>query len=257
MVHRRDLAGANPLFSIVTVVFNGAKTLQATIESVSGQTFRNFEYIVLDGASSDGTVALLGKNSSRINYWKSEPDSGIYCAWNKALSIIRGEWVAFLGADDVYYPDALGQYAKLINALPAGSLHYVSSRVELVKRDEVVRTIGFGWSWPAFSRYMTVAHVGSMHHRSLFRDYGHFDESYRLCADYELLLRPRERLRAAFLDQITAKMALGGISNAHASLALTEQERAKRATGGRAAWLCALERKTAHVKDKCRSLLWY
>jgi hypothetical protein len=104
---------------------------------------------------------------------------------------------------------------------------------------------------------MTVAHVGSMHHRSLFEEYGRFDESYRLSADYELLLRPRSNLRAAFLDRVTAAMALGGVSNANTRLALAEQERAKRTAGGRSGWVCGLERRAAHVKDVCRSLLWY
>jgi glycosyltransferase involved in cell wall biosynthesis len=249
-------SGARPLFSIVTVVLNGARTIEAAIDSVSGQTFRDFEYIVLDGASTDGTVDIIQARASEIDQWASEPDSGIYAAWNKAIARARGEWIAFLGADDVYYPDALEQYARAIAALPAGGTQYVSSRVQLIKNGKVVRTSGKAWSWPAFSRYMNVAHVGSMHHRSLFADYGCFDESYRLCADYELLLRPRERLPAAFLDKVTARMMLGGVSNANVHLALAEQERAKLTTG-RAAWVCRLERRAAHVKDFCRSILWY
>jgi len=250
-------SGASPFFSVVTAVFNGAATLEATIASLRRQTFRNFEYVVLDGGSTDGTVRLLEKHGSEIAYWRSERDSGIYDAWNKAISVARGQWISFLGADDVYCPDALAQYAATIAGQAQAQLQYVSSRVRLVKAGKAVRTIGTAWSWPAFSRYMTVAHVGSMHHRSLFEEYGRFDQSYRLCADYEFLLRPRERLRSAFLDQVTAEMALGGVSNANARSALAEQERAKRTTGGRAGWLCAFERRKAHVTDTCRSLLWY
>jgi glycosyltransferase involved in cell wall biosynthesis len=250
-------AGRDPLFSIVTVVFNGARTLEATIESVSRQTFRDFEYIVLDGGSTDATVAILERRAPDIQYWKSEPDSGIYAAWNKALDVARGEWVAFLGADDVYYRDALAEYARAIRLAAVPGLQYVSSRVHLVKNGKPVRTVGSQWAWPAFSHHMTVAHVGSVHHRSLFKEYGRYDESYRISADYELLLRPRNRLRTAFLNRVTACMQLGGVSNANVQLALAEQERAKRTTGGRPAWRCRLERQTAYVRDRCRSLLWY
>jgi glycosyltransferase involved in cell wall biosynthesis len=245
------------LFSIVTVVFNGAGVLQHTIDSVARQSFRDFEYVVLDGASRDGTVQVLERNREHIHHWASEPDSGIYDAWNKALRVARGEWIAFLGAGDTYYPDALEQYAAAIEGAGPAKPQYLSSRVELLKDGRRVRTIGSPWSWPAFCRRMTVAHVGSMHHRSLFAEYGHYDTSYAACADYELLLRPRARLRAGFIHAVTARMPLGGLSNANVAQALAEQERAKRTTGGRSAWLCSVERTSARVKDRLRSLIWY
>jgi glycosyltransferase involved in cell wall biosynthesis len=246
-----------PLFSIVTVVFNGAQTIESTIRSVSSQSCRDFEYIVLDGGSTDGTQALLQQYDDSIDHWASEPDSGIYNAWNKALRLARGEWIAFLGADDAYHVDALQHYATAIGARRAADLQYISSRVQLVTAGKALRVIGAAWSWPAFAHHMTVAHVGSMHRRALFEEYGSFNESYRICGDYELLLRPRERLRAAFLDRVTAEMAFGGVSNSRVQLALAEQERAKRTAGGRHAWRCALERRTAYLRDWCRSLLWY
>jgi glycosyltransferase involved in cell wall biosynthesis len=250
-------SGAKPFFTIITAVFNGAATLEATINSVNRQSFRDFEYIVLDGASTDSTISILEKNSDLIHYWRSEPDFGIYNAWNKGLRLARGEWIAFLGADDIYCPDALEEYAQAISASRSADIQYLSARVRLIKNHRVVRTIGSAWRWPEFSRLMTVAHVGSMHHRSLFAEQGCFDESYRTSGDYELLLRPRSLLRAGFLDRVTADMALGGASNSNVRSALAEQERAKRSTGGRPRWLCAWERRKAHVTQACRSLLWY
>lgn len=250
-----ETVDTRPLITVATVVRNGAKTLEHTINSIASQTFRDFEYLVVDGASTDGTVALIEQHSARIDYWVSERDSGIYSAWNKAVALARGQWIAFLGADDTYCATALADYARLISTLPDNGAQYLSSRVELIKNGKSVRTIGQPWSWPAFSRYMTVAHVGSLHHRSLFEKYGVFDEHYRVCGDYELLLRPRDELRTAFLDRVTARMTLGGVSNANVGLALAEQERAKRVTAKRAAWICALERRKAHVISLCRSLL--
>jgi glycosyltransferase involved in cell wall biosynthesis len=255
MTRTEDRTSHRPKFTVVTAVFNGAATLEAAINSLRKQSFRDFEYVVLDGGSTDATVALLEQNTDAIHYWRSEPDSGIYEAWNKGLRVARGEWIAFLGADDAYYPDALAAYAAAIAAAP--NVQYVSSRIDLIKDGRRVRTVGQRWSWPKFSEYMTVAHVGSMHHRSLFETYGHFDETYRVCADYELLLRPRDRLRTAFLDATTARMQLGGISNARAHQVLEEQARAKRTSGGRPAWRCTVEQKWAMAKDRVRRLVWY
>lgn len=252
-----DAVRAKPLITVATVVMNGANTIENTISSVASQTFRNFEYIVIDGASTDGTLSLLEKHSDQIDYWVSQRDSGIYGAWNKAISLARGHWISFLGADDTYCLNALADYAQLISNLPDTTVQYISSRVQLIRNGKPVRTIGSPWAWPAFSRFMTVAHVGSMHHRSLFEKYGSFDDRYRVCGDYEMLLRPRDALRAAFLDRVTARMTLGGVSNANVELALAEQERAKRVTGKRAAWMCALERRKAHMTAFCRSLFWY
>jgi glycosyltransferase involved in cell wall biosynthesis len=247
--------GAAPLISVITAVFNGAATIEKTIQSVVGQSFRNFEYIVVDAASSDGTVGILEGFGDRIDHWRSEPDAGIYDAWNKALQLARGRWIAFLGADDEYYPDALENYARFLSSHDDGTLQYLSSRVALMREGCRLGTIGRAWRWPEFSRYMSVAHVGSLHRRELFEQYGSFDPGYRICGDYELLLRPRATLRAAFLPVSTAIMTYGGVSNLHPRAALIEAERAKRTSGGRAAWLCALEFQYAQAKAIVRELL--
>lgn len=243
-----DGGGASPLISVVTASFNSAATIERTIRSVISQGFRDFEYIVVDGASSDGTVDLLQGFGEQIDYWRSEPDAGIYDAWNKGLRLARGRWIAFLGADDEYLPDALAKYARLVAGHGDGALQYVSSRVELARDGRRFRTVGKAWQWPKFSRYMCVSHVGSLHHRTLFEQYGEFDPAYRISGDYELLLRARGNLRAAFLPLATAQMAYGGVSTAEPIATLLETTRAKRDSGGRAGWICALELRIARVK---------
>src|SRR3990172_6849742 len=89
-----------PLISIIVAVYNGKATLQQCIDSVAQQTYPNKELVIIDGGSNDGTVELLEKNRSKFSYWISEPDRGIYNAWNKGLVQAHGEWVCFLGADD-------------------------------------------------------------------------------------------------------------------------------------------------------------
>jgi len=244
-----------PLFTIVTAVRNGAKSIERTIQSVVGQTCRDFEYLIIDAASHDGTVQILERWSDQIDYWRSEPDLGIYDAWNKGVRLARGQWIAFLGADDEYYADALKNYADFLSRHGNVTLQYISSRVDLMRAGSRHRTVGKAWNWHDFSRYMTVAHVGSMHHRTLFDQVGLFDHNYRISGDYELLLRPRATLRTAFLPTTTAKMAYGGVSNASPRLALLETEQAKRTSGGRAAWLCAVEYGYALAKSLVRAVV--
>ena len=89
-----------PLISIITVNFNDKIGLERTLESVFSQNFRNFEYLVIDGGSNDGSKELLEKNSEKINYWVSEPDKGIYNAMNKGISFAKGEYLIFLNSGD-------------------------------------------------------------------------------------------------------------------------------------------------------------
>lgn len=92
------------MISIIIVTLNAAKTLQACLDSIYSQSYKNIEIVVLDGASTDQTPAILQANSHKLAYYKSEPDAGIYHAMNKALAYIRGNWVYFLGADDTLLP---------------------------------------------------------------------------------------------------------------------------------------------------------
>ena len=94
-------------FSIITVVLNGKKDLIETIESLREQDFKNFEYIVIDGGSTDGTIEIINNNLDIINKWKSEKDSGIYDAMNKGIDLSEGNYIGMLNAGDKYMPNAL------------------------------------------------------------------------------------------------------------------------------------------------------
>ncbi|MDR6193706.1 glycosyltransferase family 2 protein [Siphonobacter sp. SORGH_AS_0500] len=94
---------SHPKITIVTVVYNAVETIEATISSVLSQTYRNIEYIIIDGESSDGTLEIIKKYSNELSLWVSEKDKGIYDAMNKALGMATGDWLLFLGADDLLY----------------------------------------------------------------------------------------------------------------------------------------------------------
>lgn len=199
--------------SVITVVYNGEKYLEQTIRSILDQTYSSIEYIIIDGGSTDGTVNIIQKYEHKLAYWISEPDKGIYDAWNKALKVTQGEWIAFVGSDDLLLPDAISDYIDYIQSHKFPPLDYVSSQVELVTEDlRTKRTWGSAWEWNRFKRYMNVAHVGSFHHRDLFKRYGTYNTRYRIAADYELLLRARDQLKAGYFNKNTAKMRVSGVS---------------------------------------------
>jgi glycosyltransferase involved in cell wall biosynthesis len=214
----------------VTAVYNDRHHIAGCLDSVLVQDYPNIEHIVFDGGSSDGTVEVLRSYDDRIALWRSEPDRGIYDAWNKGVTEARGEWICFLGADDELLSGAVGAYMELAAGHPEAE--YLSSKIRWVHPSGYVNPgHGRAWTWRRFSKRMCVAHVGSMHRRSLFDRLGLFDTRYRTAADYELLLRARGELRAAFMPRVTAVMRAGGVSDQ--STAFSEAARAKIISGGR------------------------
>jgi glycosyltransferase involved in cell wall biosynthesis len=226
-----------PLVTVVTAVYNGQPYVTACLESVLSQDYPNIEHIVLDAGSTDGTLNVLRQYDDRIALWKSEPDRGIYDAWNKGLLEAHGEWICFLGADDEFLPGAISAYMVLAIANPEAE--YLSSKTTVVHATGYTRTLGLAWKWRTFSRTMCTAHVGSMHRRSLFDRLGSYNTSYRIVADYELLLRARSELNAAYMPVLTVNMRYGGVSSTHKMF--QEQARAKVATGGRFRLLATAE----------------
>jgi glycosyltransferase involved in cell wall biosynthesis len=93
----------NPVLSIITVVYNGEKFLERTIESIISQTFFDYEYIIIDGGSTDKTLEIIKKYENKIDYWISERDNGIYDAMNKGIKIAKGKWLNFMNSSDVFY----------------------------------------------------------------------------------------------------------------------------------------------------------
>jgi len=235
--------------TVITATYNAEKTLARCIDSVTAQEYPEIEHIVMDGGSTDRTLEILKSYGDRL-IWRSERDRGIYDAWNKSLAVATGEWIVFLGADDLFLPGAVNAY---MDHAKGSGVEYISSLVKWVQNSGDFTIIGDRWTWPRFQRRMTTAHVGSMHKRTLFDRYGLYDISYRIVGDYEFLLRPRGSLRAGFLSRITTEMAAGGASDSYA--ALRESRRAKVVTGGRNIPASYFELWVASAKLTVRRLL--
>jgi len=226
-----------PTVSVITAVYNAQDCIANCIESVLHQDYQNIEYIVIDAGSKDGTIDVIRRFDDRIDIWISEPDDGIFDAWNKGLSLATGEWIAFLGADDTYTPGAIRRYIDLAQQQP--SAEFLSSYAQLVHPSGYSPVFGGPWKWPACSRLLTTIHVGTMHKRSLFERYGKFDPNYRSAGDYEFLLRAGSQLRAAFMREVTVMVRSGGASDSTAGL--YEARKAKIATGVRSVALSTLD----------------
>lgn len=217
----------NPRFSIIIATYNSDKTLAATLESLLVQTFTNFEVIVVDGLSKDNTITIVkdyqakfDKAGIRFN-WASEKDSGIYDAWNKALKKTTSDWIAFLGSDDTYYPNALELYDSEINRHPA--INYICSQVEYVDSNgKVLKILGNPYNYNQMIRYMNIAHVGSFHHRDLFEKHGNYNTEYKIVSDYDFFMKCGRDIKAAYFEFITARMLNSGISNNNVAIVFNE-----------------------------------
>ena len=207
----------NALITIIIAVFNGAKTLQQCIDSVAQQSYPNKQLIIIDGGSTDGTVELLQANDQSISYWVSEPDAGIYNAWNKGLKQANGEWICFLGADDYFWDDqVLASMSKFLVKLPVNIRVAYSQIMLLSENGQELYLSGEPWQKvkQRFKELMSIPHPGTMHRRDLFEQHGYFDESFRIAGDYELLLRDLKTADAEFIpDLVTVGMLQGGISS--------------------------------------------
>ena len=250
---------SSPLITVIVAVFNGAKTLQQCIDSVAQQTYANKELVIIDGGSTDATVDLLKANQEKISYWISEPDKGIYNAWNKGLLQAKGDWICFLGADDFFWDAQMLHLMVSQLVMIPSDIRVAYGQIMLLNNDgESLYPIGEPWEkiMDRFKQVMCIPHQGVMHRSSLFEQNGLFDESFRITGDYELLLRELKKGNAAFIpDLITTGMRQGGISSDPENTLVTMREirRAQRMHGQPLpGWIWM----TAMARVYVRLLLW-
>lgn len=200
--------------SIIIATYNAENYLQNCISSIIPQLNMNVELLIIDGASKDNTLSIIKKNKEFISQWISEPDLGIYDAWNKGIKRAKGNWIMFLGADDILLPKAIKDYVKYINDNKHNNFDIISSKINYVNNQgKKLKILGEPWNWNKFvKRNLSFAHPGLLHNKDLFKKFGYYNIKYSITADSEFFLRTKGDIKAGFVDTISVQMLKGGIS---------------------------------------------
>ena len=206
-----------PSISVVTATWNSGSTLLTCIQSVNAQRYSQVEHIFVDGASSDGSLALIQSFSTQPHKWISESDRGIYDALNKGIQLATSDVVGFLHADDVYENSEV--LSKIAAAFQDPSVDAVYGDIVYVRHDNISKVIRYWKSGPydntALSRGWMPPHPTFYVRRSVYERLGMFDTRYRIAADYDTVLRflAIGKIRAAYIPEVLIRMREGGISN--------------------------------------------
>ena len=175
----------NPILSIITVCFNAASTIHTCIQSVAKDKSPEIEYLIIDGASTDGTVDIVRKYPNIVDTLISERDGGIYDAMNKGVSKAAGEYVMFLNADDMYLPGAIQSVLDVLRKYPDSIDVLYGDWIGVdIKGVNHERRANHLLTW----RY-ALCHQAVVARRAIFPEPHAFDLRYRICADFDLILR--------------------------------------------------------------------
>ncbi|HET6612056.1 MAG TPA: glycosyltransferase family 2 protein, partial [Kofleriaceae bacterium] len=208
--------GRLPLVSIITVVRNGERFLEQTIRSVIAQDYPYIEYILIDGASTDGTLDIIARHEADVSHWRSEPDSGIYDAMNKGIGLAHGQLIKLLNADDVLLPGAI---TAAVNAhQEAGAPCVITSDLEIV--DAAGTHLKIIDAERFLNPVGAVLHPSWLVHRSLYEGHGLYDPSFRTSSDYELFVRLHSRdVPFHHIHRPLAQFRSGGASSGFGGIA--------------------------------------
>jgi glycosyltransferase involved in cell wall biosynthesis len=203
--------------SVITAVFNRAATLGDSLRSVHAQRWPEIEHIVIDGGSTDGSLAVLEQHKARISKIVSEPDGGLYDALNKGIRHASGDVIGFMHADDEFAtPHALARVAAAFEDPEVGAVY---GDLVYVKKNDVSRIVRY-WRAGQYQRNQLTQgwmppHPTFYVRREVYSRFGGFDPRYRIAADYENMLRIlwRGRIKAAYVPEVLVRMRVGGMSN--------------------------------------------
>ena len=202
--------------SIITVVRNNAKTIKDAINSVLNQSYKDIEYIVIDGSSTDGTIEIVQSYGDKIKFI-SEKDNGLYDAMNKGIRMATGDVVGILNSDDFYASDKILQIVA--DEFLKGNIDSVYANLEYIDANDPKRVIRY-WRSKKYQEGLFrsgwhPAHPTFFVKKEIYEKYGVFDLSFKIAADYELMLRFFEKCKitSSYVDEVFVKMRIGGESN--------------------------------------------
>lgn len=207
-------------FSIITVSYNSEQTIEKTLKSILVQSCQDYEYIIVDGASTDGTIDIVKKYEPLFHgrlKWKSEPDTGIYNAMNKGIRMAQGELIGIVNSDDWLENDALETLQKKLNDNPDNTNKILTGEMLFHYADG--GTQHFPTSYKLYEYYskryrMGLNHPATFVPKSIYDDIGLFDEDFKLYADADFFIRCYEaHVGICFIDKVLSNMSDGGVSN--------------------------------------------
>lgn len=208
--------------SVITVVWNNAKTIRDAIDSVLYQTYKNIEYIIIDGQSTDGTVDIINSYGAKISKFISEPDEGLYDAMNKGLTLATGDIIGILNSDDFYINNNVIE--KIVREFEEKKVDSVYADLVYVKPDnldKVVRYYDSSSCEPASFQYaLYPAHPTFFVKRYVYEKYGLFKIDYKIGADFDIIARflYTNKISYSYLKEPLIKMRMGGVSTSLSSI---------------------------------------
>ena len=200
-----------PLISVITVVLNGKKFLQQSINSVLNQSYKNYELIIVDGQSTDGTLDIIKKNNSKIDYWLSERDKGLYHAMNKGIKLSRGSLISILNSDDIFYKHTLKTAVNYFNRYKY--IDFLFGSVIKYKLLYGYRPWKIRWSFG----FYTTHSIGFFIRKKAQKKVGYYKTKYKYSPDYDLFYRMivKHKLKgmATKKNEIFGKFRRGGVGS--------------------------------------------
>lgn len=198
--------------SIIIATYNAEKYLSSCIDSILRDKTDLIELIIVDGNSSDSTLKIIKSYKDKVNLFISEPDKGIYDAWNKGIQLAKGQWITFIGSDDIIEPNVLNIILYTLETVSENTDFIFSKALIVSNTGKSLGYRGKEYFFDEFKKGMTISHVFSLHRKRVFEEQGLFDLNYKICADYEFMMRYQNTLDSIFLPIISVKMMIGGMS---------------------------------------------
>lgn len=202
--------------SIITVCYNSEKTIEKTILSVLSQSYKDIEYIIIDGQSTDGTLAIIDKYKDKLSYFISEKDKGLYDAMNKGVKAASGDFIGILNSDDVFFSkNVISNIADFHTAMPRIKAS-VGNIIQINEEGKKVRNYSSkNWKPHLLKFGFMPPHPSIFFSKDLFSSYGYYKTDYKIGADYELITRffLKNRIEWAYSKTTTTTMLIGGLSS--------------------------------------------
>lgn len=196
---------SNPLISIVTPSYNQGEFIEATICSVLNQTYKNIQYIIVDGGSDDTSIEIVNKYKRQIDIVINEKDEGQSDAINKGFKLAKGELIGWLNSDDILYPKCVEKIVELYLNNPGGSIYYCAMFDEIDKYNNVIKAVHVPISNRNYlqHRNYSVVQPGSFYNRDFVEKIGYIDKTIHYCMDLDLWLRLLELGNIHSLNEIS------------------------------------------------------